>query len=83
MIQDTGGPIMGMHWEPSRRITDREWRVWGLVAAGMGNKEIGENLEYADKTINNIIVALYTKLSVPDGSGRRVKLALMYPRRSD
>lgn len=71
--------IMGMRWEPNRRITEREWKVWELVAGAMGNDEICEMLDYSDKTIQTTISALYTKLSIPDGSARRVKLAMMFP----
>lgn len=75
--------IMGMRWEPdiNQRLTDREWQVWGLVARGMGNDEIGAELVISGKSVMTLVSVLYSKLNIPDGSAKRVKLALIYPRR--
>jgi len=74
---------MGMRWEPdiNRRLTDREWEIWGMVSNGMGNDEIGIELGVGTKTVQEVVSRLYFKLNVPDVSARRVKLALIYPRR--
>ncbi len=74
---------MGMSWEPdiNRRLTDREWQIWGMVSNGMGNDEIGTEIGVTSRTIESVVSSLYFKLNIPDGSARRVKLALIYPRR--
>lgn len=71
--------IMGMHWEPNRRITQRQWDIWRLVSHGMNNDEIATELGYSAKIVQYDVGQLYDKLLVPDGSARRVKLALMFP----
>ena len=71
--------IMGMRWEPKRRLTTREFDIWKYVAQGMSNKEIVELSEYTISQIEYCIMHLYEKLSVPDGEARRVKLALIFP----
>ena len=75
---------MGLKWEPNidNRLTDREWQVWGMVANGMGNDEIGLELGIGTRSVQEFVSKLYFKLNIPDVSARRVKLALIYPRRS-
>lgn len=77
--------IIGMRWDPdlNRHLTDREWQVWGMVAKGMGNDDIGVELLISERSVMNIMYVLYSKLNIPAGSAKRVKLALIYPRRSN
>ena len=62
---------------PSRRrlgrfaLTDAEQRVAGLVAEGLSNKAIGEQLAYSTKTIETYLSRIYAKT----GCRNRVELA--------
>ena len=71
--------IMGMRWEPKRRLTKREFEIWGYVAAGMSNTDIVETTELSIAQVEYAVIRLFEKLSIPDGKARRVKLALMFP----
>jgi len=71
--------IMGMSWEPNRRITQRQWDVWRLVATGLTNREIAAAVGCSKTLIDYEIIQLYDKLLVPEGGVKRVKLALMFP----
>lgn len=71
--------IMGMSWEPQRRLTTREFDIWRHVASGLSNIEIVGITEYSLPQVEYSVIHLYEKLSIPDGSARRVKLALMFP----
>jgi len=73
--------IMGMTWEPdlSRRISEREWEVWGKVALGQSNESIASELGVSASTVENIISRLYLKLNIPNEGARRVKLCLIFP----
>jgi len=77
---------MGMRWEPHKRLTEREWEVWKRIATGMSNIEITKDFagieDYSLAQIEYSVMCLYDKLSIPDGSARRVKLALIFPMRS-
>ena len=71
--------IMGMSWEPHRRLTMRQWEIWKLVAVPLDNQEIGDTLGWNNKVIQYEVSQLYSKLHIPDGSNKRIKLALMFP----
>ena len=73
------GIMEGMCWEP--KLRPAEWKIWSLVAEGLGNREIGATCGYGEKYVAQIVGTLYLKLQLPDGSARRVKLALKYPGR--
>ena len=71
--------IPGMRWEPQKRLNTREFEIWKYIATGLSNIEIVEVTEYTLAQVEYSVIYLYDKLSVPDGSARRVKLALMFP----
>ena len=52
-------------------ISDREREIVGLVALGLGNKEIGRRLFISPKTVKNHITNIYAKT----GARNRVQLA--------
>ena len=53
-------------------LTDREREILGLIAEGLMNRQIGERLFLAEKTVKNYVSALLTKL----GMQRRTQAAV-------
>lgn len=49
-----------------RRLTRRELEVLKLVAQGINNKDISENLFISEKTVKNHISSIFKKLNVND-----------------
>jgi DNA-binding NarL/FixJ family response regulator len=49
---------------PLNELTDRERQVLELVARGMSNKEVGEALNLAEKTVKHYMTAVLQKLHV-------------------
>ena len=47
-----------------RRLTRREAEVLGMIAQGVGNKEIAERLQLGEKTVRNYVSRVYRKLAV-------------------
>ncbi len=45
-------------------LSDREREVLGLLAAGLGNGEIAGRLYLSDKTVRNVVSAIFGKLQV-------------------
>jgi two-component system response regulator DevR len=45
-------------------LTDRDRDILGLIADGMTNRQIGEHLHLAEKTIKNYVSALLAKLNM-------------------
>jgi two-component system, NarL family, response regulator DevR len=54
------------------RLTEQERRVLDLLAEGLTNREIGERLHLAEKTIKNYVTALLAKM----GMTRRTEAAV-------
>ncbi len=55
-------------------ITDKEYEIIELVAQGMSNKEIAENLYLSEGTVRNYISSVLEKLELRD----RTQLAVFY-----
>ncbi|MDQ1597624.1 MAG: two-component system, NarL family, response regulator DevR [Microbacteriaceae bacterium] len=49
---------------PVMNLTLRESQVLPLIAEGMTNRQIGEELKLAEKTVKNYVSSLFTKLGV-------------------
>lgn len=60
------------------RLSPQEERILGLVADGKTNKEIGEELKLAEKTVKNYVSAILSKLEV----SRRAEAAAYLARRT-
>jgi two-component system, NarL family, response regulator DevR len=50
--------------EKLARLSPQEERILGLVAAGRTNKQIGEELRLAEKTVKNYVSSILAKLEV-------------------
>ena len=58
----------------NRILTEREYRVIALVAAGLKNKEVADMIGTTEYVIKNYVRVIYDKL----GLWNRVELALWY-----
>jgi DNA-binding NarL/FixJ family response regulator len=63
------------HPEPDQLagLTEQERRILDLISEGMTNRQIGERLFLAEKTVKNYVSNLLAKL----GMSRRVQAALL------
>jgi two-component system response regulator DevR len=59
--------------DPLRELTDQERRVLELIGQGMTNREIGNELFLAEKTVKNYVSSLLAKL----GMQRRTQVAVL------
>lgn len=59
------------HLDPTERLTPTEKKILGLIGDGLSNREIGETLGVAEKTVKNHITALLAKM----GLQRRTQVA--------
>jgi DNA-binding NarL/FixJ family response regulator len=62
--------------DPLAGLTDQERRILELIGEGLTNREIGERLFLAEKTVKNYVSALFTKL----GMERRTQAAVLAAR---
>ena len=62
----------GPDQEPGPHLTDQERRILDLLAEGLTNRQIGERLFLAEKTVKNYVSNLLTKL----GMHRRTEAAV-------
>jgi two-component system, NarL family, nitrate/nitrite response regulator NarL len=60
-----------------RTPSDREYRIIELVAEGLKNKEVAENIGTTEHVVKNYLRLIYDKL----GLWNRVELALWYEAR--
>ena len=59
------------HDDPTADLTNAERKVLDLIGDGMSNREIGERLGVAEKTVKNHITSLLAKMGLP----RRTQVA--------
>jgi two-component system, NarL family, response regulator DevR len=64
--------------EKLARLSPQEERILGLVAEGKTNREIGDAMKLAEKTVKNYVSAILTKLEVT----RRAEAAAYIARRT-
>ena len=62
------------HLSPTtlKRLTDQERRILALIAEGLTNRQIGEQMFLAEKTVKNYVSSLLSKL----GMERRTQAAV-------
>ena len=65
MAARLGGPAV----EPHERLTDREWEVAELVAQGLTNGEIGDELFVSAGTVKTHVASIQAKLGVRNRMG--------------
>ena len=53
------------HDDPTADLTNAERKVLDLIGDGMSNREIGERLGVAEKTVKNHITSLLAKMGLP------------------
>ncbi|MBI5563582.1 MAG: response regulator transcription factor [Chloroflexi bacterium] len=64
--QPMAAPQPVVEEEPLERLTDREEEVLKLLAGGLANKEIAQQLSLSEGTVKNHISAILTKLHAND-----------------
>ena len=60
--------------EKLNQLSHQERRVVALLADGMTNKQIGEQLGLTEKTVKNYLANIFTKLNIE----RRTQAAALY-----
>jgi DNA-binding CsgD family transcriptional regulator len=75
---NAGGPIDGRRHGPLATLTDREYEVLALVAAGLTNQEIGLRLFISPRTVGVHVSHVLAKLQVKS----RVQASAIYQRRA-
>jgi len=84
ILSDTGftesaPPAAGTHITEGSKLTAREEQILKQIAQGMSNREIGEALNIAEKTVKNYVTNVFQKLQVRN----RVEAAIIAWQRSD
>lgn len=69
----------GSRADPVSMLTDQERRVLELIGEGLTNRQIGQRLFLAEKTVKNYVSSLLTKL----GMQRRTQAAVLAARLQD
>lgn len=69
LIQNTGNFDYKNH-----NITEKEFEMIGLIAEGLSNKEIAENMYLSEGTVRNYLSTILEKLNLRD----RTQLAIFY-----
>jgi len=59
--------------DPLKGLTDREREILGLIGDGLTNRQIGDHLHLAEKTVKNYVSNLFAKL----GLERRTQAAVL------
>ena len=59
--------------DPLKELTEQERRILELIGEGLTNRQIGERMFLAEKTVKNYVSALLTKL----GMERRTQVAVL------
>ena len=58
---------------PFEELTERELDVLNLVARGLNNHEIAQNLHIASKTVSNHVSNIFNKLHITDRAQAIIK----------
>ena len=71
LVKNRGTPSAA---EKLSQLSPQERRVVALLAAGMTNKEIGDQLGLTEKTVKNYLATIFSKLNI----ARRTQAAALY-----
>lgn len=71
LVKHRGGPSSA---DKLNLLSPQERRVVALLAEGLTNKEIGEQLGLSEKTVKNYVATIFTKLNI----ARRAQAAALY-----
>lgn len=71
LVKNRGNPGAA---EKLSQLSPQERRVVALLAGGMTNKEIGDQLNLTEKTVKNYLATIFTKLNI----SRRAQAAALY-----
>lgn len=65
--------------DPLAKLTPREWAVARCIAAGDGNRAIGERLGITEQTVKNHCSAIFAKFGIRgrDRAGKRARVAYL------
>lgn len=70
-------PVRKHGFDETRKPSRRQERIIELVAQGLKNREIGEEIGIGEKVVRNYLSVIYDKIGV----NNRVELALWYEAR--
>ena len=62
-----------VHADPLKALSDQERRILELIGEGLTNRQIGERMFLAEKTVKNYVSAVLAKL----GLQRRTQVAVL------
>ena len=69
------------HSDPTDQLTPTEKKVLELIGDGLSNREIGDNLGLAEKTVKNYVSAIFAKLGLQRRSqAAAIAIGLANPR---
>jgi DNA-binding NarL/FixJ family response regulator len=68
--------------DPLSGLTDQERRILRLIGEGMTNRQIGERLFLAEKTVKNYVSGLFAKLGMERRAQAAAYAARVFPGRS-
>lgn len=63
---------------PVSRLTKRQFEILRLVATGMSNQGIADQLKIASNSVVNHLSAIYQTLDIPEGQNARVSAVLEF-----
>ncbi len=67
------------HADPLSGLTDQERRILELIGEGLTNRQIGERLFLAEKTVKNYVSALFAKLGMERRAQAAAYAARVFP----
>ncbi len=69
--------------DPLAGLTDQERRILELIGEGLTNRQIGERLFLAEKTVKNYVSALFAKLGMERRAQAAAYAARIFPEHED
>jgi len=69
--------------DPLSELTDQERRILELIGEGLTNRQIGERMYLAEKTVKNYVSALFAKLGMERRTQAAAYAARLFPQDGD